>query len=86
MHRGVLLLVHVPAVIKLAEACPDTTFWGFTRRREVAEATNGKHANLSLIVTFDATSPDGELQGYEGPLAFGPRRPSRPRSPTVKAS
>jgi len=72
---GDMTLDHVPAVLKLAEACPDTTFWGFTRRREVAEAVNGRQANLTLIVTFDATSPEGGLQGYEGPLAFGPRTP-----------
>jgi len=70
---GDMTLDHVPAVIRLAEACPDTTFWGFTRRREVAEAINGGHVNLSVIVTFDATSPEGELRGYEGPAAFGPR-------------
>ncbi len=72
---GDMTLDHVPAVLRLAEACPDTTFWGFTRRREVAEAVNGQQADLSLIVTFDATSPDRELQGYEGPLAFGPSTP-----------
>jgi hypothetical protein len=73
---GDMTLDHVPAVVKLAEACPDTTFWGFTRRREVAEGVNGRYSNLSLIVTFDATSPDRELVGYKGSLAFGPRRPS----------
>jgi hypothetical protein len=72
---GDMTLDHVPAVLKLAEACPETIFWGFTRRREVAEAINGRYVNLSVIVTFDATSPEGELRGYAGPLAFGPRMP-----------
>jgi len=114
---------HVDSVLRLAQACPGTLFWGFTRKREIAEAVNGKPSaeapgdparrsdageavngrasstasstssesvsgrsmsadgrlpNLSLIVTFDATSPDKELAGYEGPLAFGPRKPKDP--------
>ncbi|HET6494180.1 MAG TPA: hypothetical protein VFH61_02310 [Thermoleophilia bacterium] len=73
---GDMTLVHVPALVMLAEACPRTVFWGFTRRREVAETINGQRGNLSLIVTFDATTPRGALDGYEGPLAFGPRGPS----------
>jgi hypothetical protein len=66
---------HVPAVLRLAEACPETTFWGFSRCRLVAEAANSKLNNLSLILTFDATSPDREMADCECPLAFGPRRP-----------
>jgi hypothetical protein len=58
-----------------AEACPDTTSWDFTRWREVAQAVNGRQGSLSLVVTFDATNPGRELQGYGWPLAFGPRRP-----------
>jgi hypothetical protein len=73
---GDMTTEHTPAILKLAEACPDTTFWGFTRRREVAEAINGRCSNLSLILTFDITSPKGRLRGYDGPLAFGPRGPS----------
>jgi hypothetical protein len=73
---GDMTLAHVPAVVALAESCPHTVFWGFTRRREVAEAVNGRRRNLSLIVTFDATTPRGALRGYEGPLAYGPRGPA----------
>ncbi len=70
---GDMTLEHVPAILKLADACSDTTFWGFTRRREVAEEINGQHVNLSVIVSFDTTSRKKELRGYKGPLAFGPR-------------
>ncbi len=72
---GDLLPVHVPAVLRLAGSCPETVFWGFTRNREVSQEVNGRLPNLSLILTFDATSKDRDLSGYEGPLAFGPRRP-----------
>jgi len=72
---GDMTLAHVPAILKLARACPKTTLWGFTRSREVAEGLNSKLENLSVIVTFDATSRDKQLVGYDGPLAFGPRRP-----------
>ena len=66
---------HVPGILKLAGACTGTIFWGFTRCREVAEAVNNQCANLSLILTMDATSPDTKLAGFFGPLAFGPRKP-----------
>ena len=72
---GDMTLEHVPALLELAQACPGTVLWGFTRRRQVAEAVNDVRRNLSLIVSFDTTSPAGELDGYDGPLAFGPRRP-----------
>jgi hypothetical protein len=41
---GDMTLDHVPAVIRLAGACPDTTFWGFTRRREVGRARSAEDA------------------------------------------
>ncbi len=72
---GDLLPEHVRAILALARACIDTTFWGFTRNIEVAEALNGKLSNLSLIVSIDATSPKGFADGFDGPLAFGPRNP-----------
>ncbi len=75
---GDLRPIHIPAILKLTESCSRTIFWGFTRNREVAEALNRKRENLSLIVTFDATSPKGELEDYCGSLAFGPRRPKDP--------
>ena len=71
---GDMTLDHVPGLLRLTEACPDTVFWGFTRKREIAEALNGKQQNLSLILSFDATSPDTDIAGYDGPLAFGPNR------------
>lgn len=72
---GDMTLQHVQPILNLAGACHKTVFYGFTRNREVAEAINNKLENLSLIITFDVTSPPAELDGYNGPLAFGPRRP-----------
>lgn len=72
---GDMGMVHVPSILALARACPVTVFWGFTRILDVARAINRQHDNLSLIISFDATSPDQRLPGYDGPLAFGPRRP-----------
>ena len=63
---------HLPAIYKLAESCPQTIFWGFTRSLEIAEQINHRHDNLSLILSIDATSADQELPGFTGPLAFGP--------------
>jgi hypothetical protein len=59
----------------LARECDETVFWGFSRNRKVVEQINGKLPNLSLIISIDATSPKGFVDGYDGPLAFGPRNP-----------
>jgi hypothetical protein len=75
---GDMTLHHATAVLRLATACPGTIFWGFTRSRRVAETINRQQENLSLVISFDATSRVGELDGYDGPLAFGPRRPRDP--------
>ena len=75
---GDMIPEHISAVLGLAAACPKTMFWGFTRKRKIAERLNRKLRNLSLIISFDVTSPDEDLTGYEGPLAFGPRRPEDP--------
>ena len=71
---GDLLPDHVPAILKLAKACPKTIFWGMTRKVAVAKALNKKLPNLKLLVSIDATSPQTTLK-YKGPVCFGPRLP-----------
>lgn len=71
---GDLNKVHVPAILHLAKSCPNTQFWGMTRKTDIAEALNEKHSNLHLLVTVDATSPKSTWD-YQGPLCFGPRMP-----------
>jgi len=71
---GDLNSCHLPAIISLAEACPQTEFWGMTRKIEIADQVNGKLGNLSLLVSVDVTSPDSVWK-YPGTLCFGPRRP-----------
>lgn len=70
---GDLLMEHVPAILKLAEACSNTQFWGMTRKLEIAKELNGKFPNLRMLVTVDPTSPE-ETWGYNGRLCFGPRQ------------
>ncbi|MEN6550153.1 MAG: hypothetical protein ABFE07_29265 [Armatimonadia bacterium] len=72
---GDLTLEQVPAIIRAARSCPGTLFWGFTRKPEVARALHRKARNLTIILSFDASSKDRSFRGYRGPLAFGPRRP-----------
>jgi len=71
---GDLLRDHIPNMLSLAEACPQTEFWGMTRKINIAKALNNKLPNLSLLVTVDATSPQS-IWNYQGALCFGPRRP-----------
>lgn len=69
---GDLTLNHLPQIFRLVCACPKTIFWGFTRKREIAEATNGIYDNLSLVLSWDATHPSEHVEGYKGPMAYGP--------------
>ena len=65
---------HVHALHLLAEACPDTVFWGMTRKPEIADKVNNRVKNLKLLVTVDHTSPDSTWF-YDGAMCFGPRMP-----------
>lgn len=70
---GDLLLEHVPNLVSLAKACPQTMFWGMTRKVEIAEAINKSGLpNLKLLVSVDASSPDS-VWNYPGKMCFGPR-------------
>jgi len=70
---GDILPEHVPNLLKLAKACPNTQFWGMTRKPELAHQLNGRSQNLRLLVTVDASSPDSTWD-YDGRLCYGPRR------------
>ncbi len=74
---GDLKTKHIPAILSLAEACPQTQFWGMTRKIHIAKGINGKFPNLSLLVTIDVSSPDSVWE-YDGTLCFGPRREGDP--------
>lgn len=67
---------HLPAIFSLAKECPQTTFWGMTRKPPIAEQILAKDLpNLSLLVSVDVTSPGSVWKYQSGPLCFGPRRP-----------
>jgi hypothetical protein len=69
---GDLLLDHIPNMIRLAQACPQTMLWGMTRKIPVAEELNNRLPNLKLMVSVDSSSPDS-VWNYSGALCFGPR-------------
>jgi hypothetical protein len=73
---GDLLPTHIPNLIRLATTCPSTTFWGMTRKVEIARAINkAQLPNLRILVTVDATSP-AKTWDYNGTLCYGPRHPT----------
>ncbi|MEA3421014.1 MAG: hypothetical protein U9Q97_04995 [Acidobacteriota bacterium] len=74
---GDLKTCHVPAILSLAEACPQTLFWGMTRKIPIAKEINNKLPNLSLLVTVDISSPPS-VWNYDGAMCFGPRREEDP--------
>lgn len=69
---GDLSLEHVPNIIRLAKACPQTQFWGMTRKLEIAKALNNQVPNLNILVSVDSSSPKS-VWNYPGKLCFGPR-------------
>ena len=69
---GDLLPAHIPSILSLAKACPQTMFWGMTRKLNIATELNGKLPNLKLMVSVDATSPK-EIWDYNGVLCYGPK-------------
>lgn len=71
---GDLLAEHVPNILRLAEACSSTQFWGMTRKLDIANAINGNLPNLKLLVSVDASSPK-PVWKYTGKICFGPRLP-----------
>lgn len=84
---GDLSLEHCKNIIKLAKACPNTMFWGMTRKLEIAKALNGKRPNLKVMVSVDASSP-ASVWKYQGTLCWGPRFkddtvPADPRIKTI---
>lgn len=68
---GDLIPEHVQTILSLAEACPETQFWGMTRKPEIAETLNQVH-NLHLMVSVDASSPES-VWNHQGALCYGPR-------------
>ena len=70
---GDLLTGHVNNIIRLADACPTTEFYGMTRKPEIATAINNQLSNLSILLSVDVQSPKSVWK-YPGKLCFGPRR------------
>ena len=84
---GDLNMCHVPNIIRLADACPETQFWGMTRKMEIAYALNGQRSNIHLLLSVDSSSPK-KVWGYTGLMCWGPRLktdtvPDDPRIITV---
>ena len=70
---GDLLETHARNILALADALPDTQFWGMTRKLEIAKLLNGVYDNLRVLVSWDGSTPP-EVLGYPGKVCFGPRR------------
>jgi hypothetical protein len=63
---------HLPAIFKLATQCPNTQFWGMTRKVDIAQAVNNKYPNLHLLLSVDNSSPS-TVWNYSGAMCWGPR-------------
>ena len=70
---GDLLMAMVANILLLAKSCPETKFYGMTRKIMIAIALNNKLPNLSILLSVDASSPVS-VWDYPGKLCFGPRR------------
>ena len=70
---GDILPQHTSNIVKLAMACPNTLFIGFTRKRDLLPRVNNILPNLDFILSFDSTTPPGVWAGADSRLAYGPR-------------
>ena len=68
---GDLLEEHTKNIIRLAKACPDTMFWGMTRKLNIAKKLKG-YKNIKVMVSVDSSSPK-KTWDYKGALCYGPR-------------
>ena len=50
---GDILPQHTSNIVKLAMACPNTLFIGFTRKRDLLPRVNNILPNLDFILSFD---------------------------------
>lgn len=71
---GDILPSHLNNILILAVGCPNTMFYGMTRKPEIAEGLNNQLPNLKLLLTIDAETPKKVWKNYKGKLCFGPRR------------
>lgn len=71
---GDLVKGHLKNITLLAKSCPKTTFYGMTRKPEIAEALNNKLPNLKLLLSVDSSTPKHILKNYTNKICFGPRR------------
>ena len=69
---GDLNINHVPAIKSLAKHCPNTQFWGMTRKVDIANALNNQLPNLHLLLSVDNSSPKS-VWNYTGAMCWGPR-------------
>jgi hypothetical protein len=65
---------HIDQILRIVQACPDTQFWGMTRKTEIASILSNHLPNLHMMVSVDSTSPQ-RIWNYAGPMCWGPRMP-----------
>jgi len=70
---GDFLEEHVPNVLRLAEECPDTLLWGFSRKPNIVLGLNNKLPNLYMQLTVDYTTPLSIWSDIDCDIAYGPR-------------
>lgn len=82
---GDLQTGHIRNILRLAGACPDTQFWGMTRKPDIARKLNRRLPNLKVMVSVDSSSP-ASVWKYDGALCWGPRLAEDrvPRDPRIK--
>lgn len=71
---GDFLPEHVTNIVSLAQACPNTVFYGMTRKPEIAKILNNALENLKILLSIDIETPKGIWKDYPGKMTFGPRR------------
>lgn len=69
---GDFLDEHVCSIIRLAEECSETQFWGFTRKPSIVLALNGELPNLYMQLSVDSTTPKRIWEDIKCDISYGP--------------
>jgi hypothetical protein len=69
---GDLRSEHVEGIFSLARSCPQTEFWGMSRKIDILNSINGHYKNLRLLLSVDSSSP-ASVWEYQSGMCWGPR-------------
>jgi len=70
---GDLLPKQALSILKVAEACEETQFWGFSRKPVIVDMLNDQLPNVYMQLSVDYTTPVSLWEDADCDISYGPR-------------